>query len=73
VRPRIGSDYRPARYERRTPVEYQCLRPEFSRDQITLQTALCPTRIPRIRSWTLLDVLGPLAVIVLLVAFVRFA
>lgn len=73
MRPRIGSDYRPARYERRTPVEYQCLRPEFSRDQIALQTALCPARVPRIRSWTLLDVLGPLAGLVLLAVLVRFA
>lgn len=36
----IGSQYRPFRYERRTPMEYECLRPVIEGDALRLQSAL---------------------------------
>lgn len=39
-RPVIGSDYRPAQFETRTPTTYSALRPRPSPDDVTLQRAL---------------------------------
>lgn len=41
-RPIVGSDYRPARFEHRTPLEYRALRPEHSLDADRLQSAMLP-------------------------------
>jgi hypothetical protein len=40
MRPVIGSNYRPLRYERRTPHEYSALRPPVFSDALRLQQSL---------------------------------
>lgn len=46
TRPVIGRDYRPARFEHRTPLEYRALRPEHSLDADRLQSAMLPRPLP---------------------------
>ncbi|HUH37640.1 MAG TPA: hypothetical protein VL027_06820 [Spongiibacteraceae bacterium] len=41
----IGTSYRPARFERRTPTEYQALMPRHDRDAISLQRALLGSEV----------------------------
>lgn len=40
--PIIGREYRPQRFEHRTPVEYRALRPAHSLDAERLQAAMLP-------------------------------
>lgn len=42
MKPVIGRDYRPERFEHRTPVEYRALRPVQSVDAERLQSAMLP-------------------------------
>lgn len=64
-RVQIGKDWRPARFERRTPMEYECLRPEISGDAARLQSALITNsqwiraqRMDRVIVWCCAAVLG---------------
>jgi len=41
-RPKIGAEWRPVRFEHRTPTEYRALRPEMGADAERLQRALLP-------------------------------
>lgn len=41
---RIGSLYRPHRYEHRTPTEYRALRPAMDADATRVQAALLPSQ-----------------------------
>ena len=42
LRPILGREYRPTRFEHRTPTEYRALRPEHSLDAERLQSAMLP-------------------------------
>lgn len=65
---RIGSQYRPHRFEKRTPTEYRALRPEMGVDAARLQRALLPAapgearaRRRRVAAWTVYVAITALA------------
>lgn len=71
TRPIIGSQYRPPRFEHRTPVEYRALRPEISADAARLQRALCRPATPligeRADAWVAAGIVGAVIAIIALI------